>query len=169
MRDNAQDTSPAARQPLPSPGQIVRGQAAAPLERAEGQIRELKAAPEFFESRPMRIFNDELGRFETQVIDQRLGCWELLPERGKFNLLLAEVDWRGVSPDDRRMLLEREVDFSRIAAGDRETRPGEVPVPGLPYGVSRLPSPGEMIRQGRAAGAESEAETGRQEERERER
>jgi hypothetical protein len=119
--------------------------AAASLERAREQIAVLKAGSEFYEERPARSFTDDLEPAGIELIEVRVGGWELLTERGKLDALLVNIDWRGVSAGDKRGLLEQEVDFGRIAEGDRTAWRGA----GSQAGGQPLPSPGEMIRRRR--------------------
>ena len=120
----------------------------------------LKAGSEFYEERPARAFTDDLEPAGVEMIEVRVGGWELLTERGKVDALLVNIDWQGVAAGDKQRLLEQEVDFGRIAEGDRTAWRGA----GSQAGAPPLPSPGEMIRRRREEQRDGEPEIERRRE-----
>ena len=54
-----------------------------------------------------------------------LGPWKSLNPTEKLSAL-HELDWRGVADDDKRQIIEREVDLSRVSDSDRKRYFGDV-------------------------------------------
>jgi hypothetical protein len=97
------------------PGELTRpGREETPLQRVARQIGHIKVLPDSYD---FRI--EELGPWDTAVSDD----WKRLPEPEKLFRLIEQVDWRDISTEDKRRLLEREVDVTKLPAEMRRQLP----------------------------------------------
>ena len=95
-----------------------------PLQRPENEIREIKGQ----ENNRTLAPTDDLGLGDewTVIGTVDLGKWADWNEPQRFAVLLDMVNWEGVAAADKRRLLEREVDFSKVAPKDQWLMLGEV-------------------------------------------
>ena len=126
------------------PGQETRpGPEETPLERVERQIGHIKIIPD-----PYDFSIEELGPWDTGVSEE----WIRLAEIDKLSSLVQQVDWRDISPENKRRLLEREVDFERVPVKAQQEILGEV---WHESAAHQHPSPGR-IAEGRDGSESSE-------------
>jgi hypothetical protein len=101
-------------------GDIANGRAAdglwpkereQPMRRIEQDIRELKAQPGFAVEQTADILDQGVIRGRDYV--EHVEGWEELLDQDKFTAL-TRLDWRGIGPEDRQRLMEREVDAPGI-------------------------------------------------------
>jgi hypothetical protein len=119
------------------PGQETRpGPEETPLERMERQIGHIKLIPD-----PSDFSIEELGPWDIGVSEE----WTRLLEAEKLDRLASQVDWRDISPELKRRLLEREVNFERVPVYAQQEILGEV---WHESAARRYPSPGGVTEGG---------------------
>ncbi len=100
------------------PGHEMRpGPEETPQERVERQIGHIKLIPD-----PHDFSIEELGPWDSGVSEE----WTRLLEAEKLDRLASQVDWRDISPENKRRLLEREVNFERVSVQAQQQILGEV-------------------------------------------
>ncbi len=114
-----------------------------PLERIERRLREMKRGPEIYlestRDYVQPIPGDVESIYETCDV---LGPWHTLDDADKLRVLGAEFDWRDVGPEDKRRVMEREVDFARVPEDARKHFPDEAAHQGSDNGGATLGPPG---------------------------
>jgi hypothetical protein len=84
-----------------------------PLERAERQLRDWKSI-----SAPVGAAEPGAGDIGSDAAPLPNDGFGMKFEAGKLSVLETEVDWTGVSGEDKEAVLAREVDFSKISRKD---------------------------------------------------
>ncbi len=91
-----------------------------PTERVERHIEEMKAQSEILlESTRHYVMPDPEDAASIYDTCDSLGPWESLNPTEKLSALY-ELDWQGVSIDDQRRIIGREVDLSHVSREDQD-------------------------------------------------
>ena len=91
-----------------------------PTERVERHLEEMKAQSEILlESTRHYVMPDPEDAASVYDTCDSLGPWESLKPTDKLSALY-ELDWRGVSVNDQRRIIEREVDLSHVSREDQD-------------------------------------------------
>lgn len=113
------------------------------LEHIGRQIGELKATPAFFHR--YGVERQAGGAVESGIVEESLGGWAQLSETEKLARLDA-LDWRGVTPLERLVVIEGEIDLNRVSPSIQRLYLGELRDQVLqPLDAARLPSPSAVI------------------------
>jgi hypothetical protein len=107
---DARDTREAA-------GTGVASEHMTPLQRAEAEVRAIKERDHTMAIVPVDDLG--LGPDWTVIGSTDIGKWQDWNEPQRLAVLTDMVNWEGVEAADKRRILEREVDFSRVAPQDQ--------------------------------------------------